>query len=109
MKDAFYVVVSLAMAIGLGVALLFRESSRRENASRKYQNADPQLRNDMIEKRIRIGMTEEQVIDSWGRPSRRCVNVLKTKTKTTLYCGGSRHASKVYLEGGRVTGWNQPS
>lgn len=92
------VVVLIAWAVG--------EGNRRQNAEPKYANAHPQLRNDMINKVIRIGMSEEQVVDAWGTPSRRTIRQLKTKTKTILYFGGSQ---RVYLDDGYVTGWHTPT
>jgi len=100
------VIISITMVIVFGVAWLATEEKRRSNAVTKYATANPQLRNDMINKIIRVGMSEEQVVDSWGTPSRRTFRQLQTKTKTTLYFG--RGGSKVYLDNGYVTGWHTP-
>ena len=82
-----------------------KSHDRKKYASDKYQDADNQLRNDMIKGNIRIGMSEEQVIDAWGHPSEKAVRVMKTKVKVTLYFMSS---NRVYLENDRVVGWNSP-
>jgi SAM-dependent methyltransferase len=57
-------IISIVMIIFFVVAWLVTEEKRRNNAVNKYATATPQLRNDMINKIIRVGMSEEQVIDS---------------------------------------------
>jgi hypothetical protein len=99
-------IISIVMIIFFVIAWLVTEEKRRNNAVNKYATANPQLSNDMINKIIRVGMSEEQVIDSWGQPSRRTFRQLQTKTKTTLYFG--RGGSRVYLDDGYVTGWHTP-
>jgi hypothetical protein len=91
-------IISIVMIIIFVVAWLLTEEKRRNDAVTIYATANPQLRNDMINKMIRVGMSEEQVIDSWGQPSRRTFRQLQTKTKTTLYF--SRGGSRVYLDDG---------
>jgi hypothetical protein len=99
-------IISIMMGVFFVIAWLVAEETRRNNAVTKYSTANPQLRSDIINKLIRIGMSEEQVIDSWGTPSRRTFQQLKTKTKTTLYYGHG--GSRVYLDNGYVTGWHTP-
>lgn len=104
MADPFYLIVSVVVVAGVGISYLVNESGRSSRAEKKYANADPALRRDMLNKVIRTGMTEEQVVDSWGRPTSRTVQRLKTKTKTTLRFG----RSYVYFDNGSVTGWRIP-
>jgi hypothetical protein len=105
MHDPFWIIVSGSIAIVGGITWMFREAERRSVATRKYAEADPGLRAAIIDKVIRIGMTEEQAIDAWGRPQTRTVQVLKTKTKVTLRYG----RSYVYIVNGRVEGWRTPT
>ena len=100
------IVVCFAIIAVVVLGLLVREHERKVSAVEKYAGASPQLRADVIGGFIRMGMTEEQVIDSWGSPSRRTVQHLKIKTKTTLYFGRYRRA---YLDNGQVIGWNTSS
>jgi len=51
------------------------------------------------------GMSEPELIASWGQPSRVTQQVLKTKVKMTYRYGSNRHGQSVYLENNRVTGW----
>ena len=79
-SNIFYIIVSIVMVVVILIALATNEHTRRRNAEVKYANADPKLRDDIVNKTIRIGMPESQVIDAWGTPSRRTVRRLKTKT-----------------------------
>jgi len=99
--------MELAVVIVIGIVLVIAfmqvESARANKATTKYA-ADPSLQAAILKKTIWIGMPEDQLVDSWGRPSKRTVRHLKTKVKVTLYFGTSR---RVYLDNGRVTGWHQ--
>ncbi|WP_441252055.1 lysozyme inhibitor LprI family protein [Tardiphaga sp. 71_E8_N1_1] len=56
------------------------------------------------------GMTEDQLIESWGAPADRDHEVKHTKTKQTLkygQTGRNRFKSRVFIENGHVIGWKQ--
>jgi len=56
------------------------------------------------------GMTQEQLIDSWGRPVARDQKIYKTKTAETFkynQTGKNRFGSRVQVENGLVVGWSQ--
>src|SRR3954454_1853836 len=98
----FCVVVTLAVII----VVWLHEPLRRHAVSRKYKHAYPQLRQDIINRVIRIGMNEEQVIDALGTPDHRTASQPKTKAKTVLsFISGNR----VYFKNGRVSGWHKPN
>ncbi len=81
-------------------------AARRAELSRKYTDS-PHLP-DLLSGTIRIGMTLEQVIDSWGQPAGIEERVLKTKTTQTLKYGQINSRSfrqQVKLENGFVVGW----
>ena len=82
-------------------------AERRSALSRKYGDS-PHL-SDLMNGTIRIGMTMEQVIDSWGQPDAVEERVLKTKTTQTLKYGqiNSRtFKQQVKFENGLVVGWS---
>jgi hypothetical protein len=81
---------------------------KRKSLLRKY--GDPQIADKILKGEIWQGMTEAQLIDSWGRPEAREQNVLKTKTTATFkygMTGKNRFADRVMLENGVVVGWTQ--
>ena len=56
------------------------------------------------------GQTEEQLLDSLGKPKDIDQKVLKTKTKEIWKyneTGKNRYALKITLENGKVVGWDQ--
>lgn len=101
--------MELAIVAIIGVLMVFgfikMETERTSTANQKYAD-HPELRTAILQKKIWIGMTEDQLIDSWGSPTKRTLRQLKTKYKETLSFGTYQSA---YLENGRVTGWRLPS
>jgi hypothetical protein len=82
------------------------ERRRIDRVNQRY--SDPTLRQLITEKKIWQGMTQEQLIDSWGKPFGLTNRVLKTKVKQTYAYGSQRGGSKVYVDNGIVVGWYQP-
>lgn len=85
----------------------FSEAKKSRDIKIKYIDSDPKVRERIQKKMVWIGMTEAQLIDSWGQPNRKSKRLLKTKIKDTYYYGSIKYSSKVYLENGRVVGWTQ--
>lgn len=83
------------------------ETARLARLHAKY--ADPGTRQKIEQKMIWVGMTYEQLEDSWGKPSSVSRRILKTKIKETCRYGSNRYGSSVYLDNGLVTGWRQVS
>ena len=54
-------IIGIIMGVVFFIAWLATEEKRRNNAVTKYATANPQLRDDMINKIIRVGMSEERV------------------------------------------------
>lgn len=81
------------------------EGDRRRRVIKTY--SDPVLRQRILDKQIWLGMTEAQLLDSWGSPTRVTTQVLKTKVKTTYRFGNTYSGPSVYLDSGFVTGWRQ--
>lgn len=71
---------------------------------------DERVVENIMSKMIWQGMTEDQLIDSWGRPAAKDQKVFKTKiTETYKYnrIGHNRFRSRVKVENGVVIGWEQ--
>jgi hypothetical protein len=102
-------VLGLACLIGVIIAIskhLTRK--RRERLWEKYQ--DQSIVEGIMEGKIWQGMSEEQLIDSWGRPIAKDHKVLKTKTTETFkynQTGKNHFASRVKLDNGKVVGWEK--
>lgn len=94
------------------VAWLFISSQnakkRREALLEKYGDAEIVQR--ILRKTIWQGQTQEQLLDSLGRPLDIDERVLKTKSKETWkynQVGKNRFGLRVILENGIVVGWDQ--
>jgi hypothetical protein len=103
------VVLGLACLIVIIVAIskhLTRK--RRERLWEKYK--DQSVVEGIMKGLLWQGMSEEQLIDSWGRPVAKDHKVLKTK-KTEIFkynqTGKNRFASRVKLDNGIVVGWDK--
>src|SRR4051812_15497003 len=104
MGKIFIAVFCVVITLAAIVVVWLHEPLRRRAVSRKYKYANPQLRQDIVNRVIRIGMNEEQVIDALGTPAHRTASQPKTKARTTLsFISGNR----VYLKGGRVSSWHK--
>ncbi len=106
MEKAFIAVLCVVIILAAIIVVWLHEPLRRRAVSRKYKHVNPQLRQDMIDRVIRIGMNEEQVIDALGTPDHRTASQPKSNAKIILsFISGTR----VYLKNGRVSGWNKPT
>jgi hypothetical protein len=110
--DGVHTALGITFLVGLaiaGIASFNKEKqAERQRTANANRYADPVTRDRILEKKIWQGMTEQQLVDSWGQPLGRSRRVLKTKVKETYTYGSRRYGSKVHLENGRVVGWNQP-
>src|SRR3954452_6591907 len=104
MGKVFIAVVSVVITLTAIIVVWLHEPLRRRAVSRKYKYANPQLRQDIGNPVLRIGMNEEQVIDALGTPAQRTASQPKTKARTSLKFISGSH---VYLKGGRVSNWHK--
>jgi hypothetical protein len=102
----------LLLALAVGAAYLavrfYLRKQRYEYLMNKY--GDEATVAAIMKRTIWEGMSEEQLIDSWGPPAAREQKVYKTKiTETFKYNqqGKNRFASRVRVENGLVVGWQQ--
>ena len=90
----------------LGVVVKISNSARRRRMLiAKYGDADAER---ILAGHVWQGMTEEQLIDSWGRPVEIGSEVTRAKTKEIWkysQTGKNRFKERVTLENGVVSGW----
>ena len=89
-------------------AIAFLKMKRRERLMLKYNDAE--IVDKIMNKRIWQGMSQEQLIDSWGSPVTKDQKHLKTKT-TEIFkynqTGKNRFSNRVRVENGIVVGWEK--
>ena len=88
--------------------MIYANKKRREYLLAKYH--DQVVVNKIMQRLVWQGMTEEQLIDSWGRPAAKGQKIYKTKvTETFKYnqTGKNRFRSRVNVENGIVVGWEE--
>jgi hypothetical protein len=81
---------------------------RKQVLLNKY--GDVELVNRIMQKAFWQGQTQEQLLDSLGRPLDTDERVLKTKTKEIWKynrVGKNRYGLRITLENGVVVGWDQ--
>ena len=81
---------------------------RRKTLMERYN--DPQIVDAIMQRKVWQGMTRQQLVDSWGEPVETAQKVQRTKiVETCKYqqTGRNRFKSRVVLENGAVTGWQQ--
>jgi hypothetical protein len=84
------------------------KKKKKEALLKRY--GDPEIVERIMLGRFWQGQTQEQLIDSLGRPLDIDERVLKTKTKEIWKynkTGANRYGLRVILENGVVVGWNQ--
>jgi len=103
------IILLLAVIAGSVFAYLgYAAKKRREYLLSKY--GDASVVEMIMQRKIWQGMTEEQLIDSWGQPSAKDNKVYKTKT-TQIFkynqTGKNRFANRVRVDNCIVVGWEQ--
>lgn len=105
--EIFLLIVAIII-VGAFTITSYNTKRRREILLARY--GDEALVARLMAKTIWQGMTEAQLIDSWGPPVAREEKVYKTKvTETWKYnqTGRNRFKDRVFLENSIVTGWKQ--
>ncbi len=104
-----FVVLGVVLVVVLGVSIrAYNRKKRREYLMGKYH--DLELVELIMKKKIRQGMTKEQLVDSWGEPVDTDEKVYKTKIKETFkynQSGKNRFRERVFVEDGYVVGWQE--
>ncbi len=105
MEYLFIVVVALGAIAAIGA---YTKKKRRERLLVKY--GDTSVVDKIMRRIIWQGMSEERLVDSWGRPVEKAQHVYKTKTAETFkynQTGKNRFGSRVRVENGIVVGWEK--
>lgn len=101
--------LGIVLVVGAFIFIAYHlDEKRRERLMDKY--ADPRLVERLMNREIWQGQTEEQLLDSQGKPAKIDQAVLKTKTRETWKyeeIAKNRYALKVILENGDVIGWDK--
>jgi len=100
---AFAIFAAIIVAISIAIT-----RARRRALMEKYHDAA--LVERIMRKEVWQGMTQMQLIDSWGRPAATDEKVYKTKITHTFKYGESgrnRFHRRVRVENGIVVGWEQ--
>lgn len=92
----------------IGIWSHYRNKWKRERLMEKY--SDAALVDKLMQGMFWQGQTDEQLMDSLGKPLDIDQKVLKTKSKETWKyneTGKNRYALKIIIENGEVVGWDQ--
>ncbi len=103
------ILVLVAAAVLMFAAFALAKRSRYSRLLQKY-GGDEKLVDALISKTIWQGMTEAQLLDSWGKPAAIEEKVMKTKIKQVFKyrpTAANRYRDKVTLEDGLIVGWDQ--
>jgi uncharacterized protein YecT (DUF1311 family) len=125
-SSSFFIVLTVLIAAASAIAIFGNISSRRRLAA-ENQRLEDERRQRLAEERQRLvtkygesaanlilahqvwqGMTDEQLIDSWGIPDDKDTEIKRaTKKETWKYgqTGKNRFSDRVFLENGIVIGW----
>jgi hypothetical protein len=100
----------IAAILGLGFVSwfalrIFRKTQRRKRLVGKYGEVIAQR---ILAAEVWQGMTDEQLVESWGNPADSDREIIKARTKETwkyIQTGKNRFKNRIYLENGIVVGW----
>jgi hypothetical protein len=103
-------VVGIILVVGaLWIAgSIWTTKQRREALMTKY--GDAAVVENIMQKKIWQGMSHEQLVDSWGSPADTAEKVQRHRVIHTCkygQTGKNRFNSRVTVENGVVTGWEQ--
>lgn len=102
--------LALLIVVVVGYVLIKQHNTRTRRKRLVAKYGDAELVDLIMAKRIRQGMTAEQLTDSWGRPVDVDEKVYKTKTKYTFKygkTGRNRFRERVFVENNVVVGWQE--
>jgi len=98
----------IAIIAAIVAATIYYKKKRREYLLAKY--GDPVIVDKIQRKLIWQGMSQDQLLDSWGKPAAIDQKIYKSKvTETFKYSqsGKNRFRRRVRVDNGVVVGWEQ--
>lgn len=98
----------ILIVVAMFIITYYSDKHKRDRLMAKYNDAV--LVEKLMQGLIWIGQTEEELLDSIGKPIDISEQVLKTKIKETWKyhkTGKNRYALKIVLENTEVIGWNK--
>jgi hypothetical protein len=101
-------VLLITLAALVGAIIIIRRIVRRSRLTTKY--GDTQVVEAIMAQKIWQGMSEDQLIESWGTPEdidRKTFKAKRSQTYKYVTTGKNRFANRVFLENGIVVGWEQ--
>jgi uncharacterized protein YpuA (DUF1002 family) len=108
-ENEMELLVIIGIVVVLWIAIRkYSKKKRREALLAKY--GDPKVVEMILNRSIWQGQTQEQLIDSLGRPADIDQKVLKSKTKETWKynkTGSNRFGLRVIVEDRVVVGWDK--
>lgn len=115
MKTFLIIALIVIVVIGIGLVTAYKNKKRREDVERrraallaKYH--DPQIVDKIMRHVFWQGQSQEQLLDSLGRPADIDQKVMKTKVKETWKynpMGSNRFGLRITIENSVVVGWDQ--
>lgn len=99
---------AIAIAVVALAIVAWLNARRRLRLLAKY--GDQEVVNLIMHKKVWEGMTQDQLLESWGRPAEIDERVLKTKTAHVYKynpSGKNAFRDRVKLDDGIVIGWDQ--
>jgi hypothetical protein len=96
------------LALQLAASQLFATSIYRKRRESLIATYGEQAADRILARQVWQGMTDEQLIESWGLPADKDTEIKRTTTKETWkygQTGKNRFRNRVYLENGIVIGW----
>jgi uncharacterized protein YecT (DUF1311 family) len=106
-SNSLLIVLFIIGAVVGGIAVVgnIRRKQHRQSLVAKYGEEAADM---ILAHQVWQGMTEEQLIESWGLPADKDFEVKRSTTKETWkygQTGKNRFKNRVYLENGTVIGW----
>jgi uncharacterized protein len=103
-----FLIVLFVLGAAIGGIAVVRNVNRRKRRERLVATYGEQAADRILARQVWQGMTDEQLVESWGLPADKDTEIKRTTTKETWkygQTGKNRFNNRVYLENGIVIGW----
>jgi uncharacterized protein len=106
-KDSIWLPIVFLIILLAALAKLVAYLIRRNSLIKRYGY---EIARKILSREVWQGMTSDQLIHSWGRPTDTDREIYKSRTKETWkynQTGKNRFKDRIYLEDGIVVGWKE--